>query len=119
MTTILIVEDNKNIRENLAEMLSIAKYNVKAVENGKLAITELERILPDIIICDIIMPEMNGYELLEAVRNNSSFANIRFIFLTALAEEYEIKNGLEMGANKYIVKPFEETQILSAIDSLL
>ena len=112
---ILIVEDSNEILENTAEILQLAGYTVATAVNGveglKMAISEK----PDLILCDIMMPQMTGSELLEELKKNVSTKNIPFLFFTASAEESEIKIGLESGAFDYIVKPFDPDQLVSII----
>ena len=114
MKTILVIEDNAGIRENTIEILEFAGYRVVSAENGKEGIIAATTKSPDIILCDIMMPEMDGYRLLEILRNDYNL-NIPFIFLTAYSEKKDIAKGLEMGAAGYLVKPFEADELIKLI----
>jgi len=115
MKRILLVEDNEMIRENTAELLELMNYAVLTARNGQEGLEVACREVPDLIICDIMMPEMNGYHLLQALRCQQSTLNVPFIFFTASAEKSEIKKGLDMGATDYIVKPFDADDQLQMI----
>lgn len=119
MKKILIIEDDTALRENTAELLELAGYTVFAAPNGSIGITVAKSELPDVIICDIMMPEIDGYGVLEAVLQESSTAQIPFIFLSAKTEHKEIRKGMDLGADDYLTKPFEEEELLSAIESRL
>lgn len=116
---ILIVEDNENIRENTSELLELSDYNVSSAANGKEGLDMALQHIPDLILCDIRMPEMNGYNLLEQVRKLPSLQNSRFVFFTASCEKKEIEVGLKLGADDYIVKPFTEKELLRKLKKLL
>ncbi|MBD3662033.1 MAG: response regulator, partial [Arenibacter algicola] len=83
MKRILLIEDNKDVRENTADILELANYEVATAENGKIGVELAEKFRPDVIICDIMMPELDGYGVLEILGKNSTTASIPFIFLTA------------------------------------
>jgi CRP-like cAMP-binding protein/CheY-like chemotaxis protein len=119
MKSILLIEDNDEIRENTAEILELAMYNVYTAENGKVGVEKALDLKPDLIICDISMPILDGYGVLHAIQKNETIKNTPFIFLTAKTERSDFRKGMEMGADDYITKPFEGTEILSAIDSRL
>lgn len=119
MKTVLIIEDNKEIRENTIELLELAGYRVIDVEHGKAGIEAAERELPDIILCDIMMPQADGYEVLESLKSNASTSNIPFIYLTASAEKKEIQKAMDMGANAYICKPFDVNELMDTVERLL
>ena len=119
MRTILIIEDDLALRENTAELLELANYKVLTAPNGKVGIVMAKKNLPDIIVCDIMMPEVDGYGVLEAVSMDAKTQHIPFIFLTAKTEHKEIRKGMDMGADDYLTKPFEEDELLSAIESRL
>ncbi|MGB5820791.1 MAG: response regulator [Saonia sp.] len=115
MKKILIIEDNKDVRENTADILELANYETATAENGKIAIEKIRQFLPDIIICDIMMPELDGYGVLETLSKNRETAGIPFIFLTAKSEKCDVRKGMNMGADDYLTKPFEEHELLDAI----
>ncbi len=112
---ILLVEDNENIRENTTEMLELFNYIVFTASNGEEGLDIALQQTPDLILCDIQMPVMNGYHLLEQVRKLPVLNNSRFLFFTASCEKKEIDMGLQMGADDYIIKPFTETELLDKL----
>lgn len=114
---ILVIDDNSHIRENIAEILELANYNVITAENGKEGVAIAQEELPDIIICDIMMPELDGYGVLYLLSKNPVTSNIPFIFLTAKAEMDDLRKGMNLGADDYLTKPFEETDLLNAIET--
>lgn len=114
---ILLIEDNKELRENTAEILELANYQVTTAENGKLGVEKALKSHPDLIICDIMMPVLDGYGVLHLVNKNPNLAAVPFIFLTAKSERNDFRRGMEMGADDYITKPFTDIELLNAIDS--
>lgn len=119
MKKILLIEDNDDIRENSAEILELANYKVIVAANGKAGVEKALQEIPDLIICDIMMPVLDGYGVLHAVHKNEAIKNIPFIFLTAKSERNDFRKGMELGADDYITKPFEGTELLNAVDSRL
>lgn len=117
MKKILIIEDDQVMRENTAEILELANYQVQTAPNGKLGSALAREWGPDLIICDIMMPELDGYGVLHILSKDPKTAIIPFIFLTAKAEKSEIRKGMELGADDYLTKPFEENELLSAIEA--
>ena len=116
MKSILVIEDNKDIRENTAEILDLAGYKTFTAENGKKGVDIAIRENPDVIICDIMMPELDGYGVLHMLRKNENTQAIPFIFLTAKTERSDFRKGMEMGADDYVTKPFEDIELLNAIE---
>jgi CRP-like cAMP-binding protein len=116
MSTILVIEDNNEIRENTAEILQLAGYRTFTAENGKIGVETAIRENPDLIVCDIMMPVLDGYGVLHLLNKNDSTKNIPFIFLSAKTERTDLRKGMEMGADDYITKPFEEIELLNAIE---
>ncbi|HVW94516.1 MAG TPA: response regulator [Mucilaginibacter sp.] len=116
---ILIIEDNDDIRENVIEILELAGYEVFNANNGKAGIELATKNLPDIILCDIMMPELDGYGVLYMLNKNPETAAIPFIFLTAKAERPDLRKGMEMGADDYLTKPFDDMELLNAVESRL
>ncbi|WP_276088604.1 response regulator [Pedobacter sp. JY14-1] len=116
---VLIIEDNDDIRESTSEILELANYTVLQAPNGKLGIEIAVRELPDVILCDIMMPELDGYGVLQLLAANSQTAVIPFIFLTAKSERQDMRKGMELGADDYLTKPFDELELFSAIESRL
>ncbi len=119
MEKILIIEDNDSIRENTAEILEMINYKVFAAENGKAGVEVALRENPDLVLCDIMMPVLDGYGVLHMLRKNPSTKNTPFIFLTAKSERDDFRKGMELGADDYITKPFSETELLKAIECRL
>lgn len=117
MKKILLIEDNFDIRENTVELLTLAGYDVRAAENGKIGVDLAIKEQPDLIICDIMMPELDGYGVLHILGKRSDTAAIPFIFLTALTEKSEVRKGMELGADDYLTKPFDDTSLLNAIEA--
>ena len=116
---ILLIEDNDEMRENTAEILQLAHYHVFAARNGKEGVELAEKENPDLIICDIMMPVLDGYGVLHMLSKNQVTAGIPFISLTAKAERTDFRKGMEMGADDYITKPFDDIELLNAIESRL
>ncbi len=114
---ILIIEDNDDIRESSIEILELAGYEVIDASNGKIGVELAQRHLPDMILCDIMMPELDGYGVLYLLSKNPETANIPFIFLTAKAERADMRKGMEMGADDYLTKPFDDMELLNTIES--
>ena len=117
MRTVLLIEDNIDIRENTCELLELEGYKVIAAINGKSGIILAQERQPDIILCDIMMPEANGYEVFDALKNEPLTAGIPFIFLTASVEKKDVEAGFNMGARAYVRKPFDPTELFEAITS--
>lgn len=116
---ILIIEDNDDIRESTAEILELANYEVLQAVNGRVGVDLAISELPDVILCDIMMPELDGYGVLYLLHKNEQTATIPFIFLTAKAERIDMRKGMEMGADDYLTKPFDDVELLNAIESRL
>lgn len=119
MKKILLIEDNDLIRENTAEILELANYKVTTAANGKIGVEMALQHMPDLIICDIMMPVLDGYGVLHAVQKNDAIKNTPFIFLTAKTERNDFRRGMESGADDYITKPFDGTELLNAVNSRL
>ncbi len=119
MKSILVIDDNPDIRDNTAEILELAGYKTFTAENGKRGVEVAIKEIPDVIVCDIMMPELDGYGVLHLLRKNDSTVNIPFVFLTAKTERSDFRKGMEMGADDYITKPFEDIELLNAIEMRL
>ncbi len=119
MKKILLIEDDKSVRENTAELLQLANYKVVTANNGKIGLAVAKNQLPDLIICDIMMPELNGYGVLQILYKDPITKQIPFIFLSAKTEHKDIRKGMNLGADDYITKPFDESELFSAIESRL
>lgn len=116
MKKILLIEDNPEVRENTTEILSLANYKVVEAENGRVGVELAQKETPDLIICDIMMPELDGYGVLHILSKNEQTANIPFIFLTAKTEKTDIRKGMNLGADDYLTKPFDDTDLLNAVE---
>ena len=119
MIQLLLIEDNLEIRENTAEILELAGYKVHTAENGKVGVEMALQNKPDLIICDIMMPVLDGYAVLHLLNKNESLQHVPFIFLSAKAERSDLRKGMEMGADDYITKPFAELELLTAVERRL
>ena len=119
MKKVLLIEDDLALRENTAELLELSHYKVITAANGKMGIQEAKKNLPDIIVCDIMMPEVDGYEVLQNIVANENTKHIPFIFLSAKTEHKDIRKGMDMGADDYLTKPFDDEELVSAIESRL
>jgi len=119
MKTILIIDDHKDIRENIAEILSLDGYHTLIAEDGRKGVEMAIDKKPDLIVCDIMMPELDGYGVLHLLKKNSHTQDIPFVFLTAKAERSDLRKGMDMGADDYITKPFDDYELLSAIETRL
>lgn len=119
MKTVLIIEDDTALRENTTELLELASYKVITAQNGKIGIVTAKAETPDLIVCDIMMPEVDGYGVLEELSMHNATMHIPFIFLSAKTEHKEIRKGMNMGADDYLTKPFAEEELLSAIEGRL
>ncbi|MBK7149335.1 MAG: response regulator [Bacteroidetes bacterium] len=113
---IVLIEDNKAVRENIVEILELANYEVFAASNGKKGVDLVQSETPDLIICDIMMPELDGYGVLHMLGKNTKTSSIPFIFLTAKADRTDFRKGMEMGADDYITKPFDDIELLNAVE---
>lgn len=116
---VLLIEDDRIVRENTSEILELANYKVKTAENGKLGISLAKSFLPDIIVCDILMPELDGYGVLQIISKIPELDQIPFIFLSAKTHHQDLRKGMELGADDYINKPFEESELLRALETRL
>ncbi len=119
MKHILLIEDNNEIRENAAEILELAGYKVTVAENGKIGVESALVNKPDLIVCDVMMPVLDGYGVLHLLNKNPDLKGIPFIFITAKAERSDFRKGMEMGADDYVTKPFTDIELLTAIESRL
>lgn len=116
MKKILLIEDNSDVRENTAEILELSNYHVECAENGKIGVQKALSDNFDLIICDIMMPELDGYGVLRILNKNPKTSSIPFIFLSAKAEKQDFRRGMQLGADDYLTKPFNEVDLLDAIE---
>lgn len=116
MKKILLIEDNSEMRENISEILELANYQVESAENGKLGIEKARAFLPDLILCDVMMPELDGFGVLHALSKDSVTGSIPFVFLTAKADKLDFRKGMNLGADDYLTKPFDDAELLNVIE---
>lgn len=119
MKKVLIIEDNEDVRETTADILELANYKVITAEDGKIGVKMAQKNEPDIILCDIMMPELNGYGVLQILSKNPKTASIPFVFLTAKSEKADMRKGMNLGADDYLTKPFEENELLDVLECRL
>lgn len=119
MQRILVIEDEHSILENVVETLEMENFEVRGAPNGRLGVEIAKAYLPDLILCDIMMPKLNGYGVLLELRQDPNTANIPFVFLTAKAERADMRKGMELGADDYLVKPFTTSELLAAVGARL
>lgn len=115
MKTILLIEDNVNILDNLTEFFEMEGYKIHAANNGKKGIELANQFKPDLIVCDVLMYEMNGHEVLNAILDSPKTYDIPFIFSTSLSENIDKIETLNLGADDYIVKPYEPESLLKMV----
>ncbi len=119
MKKILLIEDNRDVRETTTDILELSGYAVVAVESGRAGVEAALASRPDLIICDIMMPGLDGYGVLHILGKRAETADIPFIFLTARSEKADVRKGMNLGADDYLTKPFEETELLDAVETRL
>jgi DNA-binding response OmpR family regulator len=115
-TRILVIEDNLEVRETITEILALSAYTVVAVDNGKIGVEKALSEHFDLIVCDVRMPQLDGYGVLHLLGKHKETRNIPFIFMTANSEKADLRKGMEMGADDYLTKPFAATELLNAIE---
>lgn len=115
--TVLLIEDNSDLLDNTSELLELASYNVVKAVNGREGIEAARKHLPDIILCDIMMPELDGYGVLRAVGNIPELKGTPFVFVTAKAEKTDFRHGMGLGADDYLTKPFNGDDLLTLIET--
>src|SRR5450432_3284488 len=116
MKKILVIEDNEEVRDNIAEILELSDFEVLQAGDGKAGVALALKESPDLIICDIMMPELDGYGVLHLLSKHKETYGVPFIFLTAKSEKTDLRKGMEMGADDYITKPFDGTELLNAVE---
>jgi CRP-like cAMP-binding protein/ActR/RegA family two-component response regulator len=118
-TKVLIIEDNNDVRESTCEILGLAGYQTYQANNGKVGVEMALKCIPDIILCDIQMPDLDGYGVLHLLSKQPSASGVPFIFLTSKTERADMRKGMEMGADDYLTKPFDDIDLLNAIECRL
>lgn len=116
MANILLIEDNDEMRDNIGEILELAGYEVSTARNGKVGVDLAQKNIPDLVVCDVMMPELDGYGVLHILSKNPKTSGVPFIFLTAKAEKEDFRKGMNLGADDYITKPFNDVELLDAIE---
>src|SRR5262245_60150042 len=116
---LLIIEDQAPMRRNLALLLEIAGYDVKTAENGRAGVEAARARRPDLIICDVMMPELDGYGVVQALRAEAATATTPFIFLTAKGDKADVRIGMNFGADDYLTKPVNRDDLLAAVEARL
>lgn len=119
MKKILVIEDNKEIRENASELLELASYEVLTATNGQEGMQLIRLEKPDLILCDLHMPVMDGYGLIKNLMQDPLLNNIPVVILSAFSERTEVQKGLAIGASSYIVKPFDDEQLLKVVETFV
>lgn len=118
MKRVLIIEDTAEIRENVTELLELRQYRIFAAQDGAEGLQLALEHQPDVIVCDVKMPVMNGFELLEALRENKITSGIPFIFISASAQGADIQKGKMSGASAYLTKPFKFDDLIQIIEQV-
>ena len=119
MKKILLIDDNEEMRENIAELLELSQYTVVTAGDGRAGIEAALSQKPDLILCDIMMPELDGYGVLHLQQRHPELRHIPFIFLSARTEQAEVRRGMSLGADDYLTKPFDSTDLLKTVESRL
>ncbi len=119
MKKILVIEDNTEVRENICEILELSGYKAISASHGKEGVNKVLDDIPDLILCDVMMPELDGFGVLKILNNKPKTNKIPFIFLTAKAEKSDFRKGMGLGADDYITKPFDDAELLEAIEMRL
>jgi DNA-binding response OmpR family regulator len=119
MAKILIADDERDIRDLVAFTLKFAGHEVIATTNGEEAYQTALQVIPDLILLDVRMPRMTGYEACQAIKANAATQNIPVVFLSAKGQESEVQTGMEAGAEEYILKPFSPDQLIARVSSIL
>jgi DNA-binding NarL/FixJ family response regulator len=119
MKKILIIEDEPEMRRNITALLRFYNYEPIAAENGQVGVEAARREKPDLILCDVMMPELNGYGVLQALQTDASLARTPFIFLTAKGEKDDLRSGMNLGADDYLTKPVANADLVRAIEARL
>ena len=115
---ILLIEDNQSLREEIINVLELEGFDVITAENGRVGLERLKTDIPDIVLCDLMMPDMDGYATIQAIRENPATANLPVILLTARDDEQCRTRGAEVGANDYVTKPFKIPELLAAVQAI-
>src|SRR5436190_18720884 len=115
MNKILVIEDEPEMRRNLTTILKLENFKALSAENGRIGVELAKKEQPDVILCDVMMPELDGHGVLQVLRDDPATAAIPFIFLTAKGEKRDVRDGMNLGADDYLTKPVAKADLLSAI----
>ncbi len=118
MKKILVIEDNGGVREEIVDILRFEGYEVRDADNGRSGLDIARQWAPDLIVCDLMMPELDGYATLEAIRADRATAAIPFLCVTARGEQRDVQRAIELGADEYITKPFTADQLLAVVAAM-
>jgi DNA-binding response OmpR family regulator len=118
MKRILLIEDNHSLREEILNVLELEGFEVRTAENGRVGLERLKEEIPDIVLCDLMMPDMDGYETLQAIRSNPATSTLPVILLTARDDEQCKTRGAELGADDYVTKPFRIPELLGVVQGI-
>jgi len=119
MKKILVIEDEPEMRRNITMLLRYYDYEPVAAANGREGVEAARREKPDLILCDVMMPELDGYGVLQALQSDASLARLPFIFLTAKGEKHDLRSGMDLGADDYLTKPVANAELVGAIEARL
>lgn len=119
MKTVLVIEDEPEMRRNITRLLKLEGYDAVAAENGKDGLERAKARKPDLILCDVMMPAMDGHEVLRSLRSDPALRSVPFIFLTAKGEKSDQRGGMNLGADDYLTKPVENDDLLAAVSARL
>jgi DNA-binding NarL/FixJ family response regulator len=119
MIRILVIEDDREMRRNITTVLRLEKYEPIAAENGRVGVDMARTQKPDLILCDVMMPELDGYGVLQALRADTELALIPFVFLTAKSEKDDLRSGMNLGADDYLTKPVAKGDLVHTIEARL
>jgi len=117
MKKILVIDDEQDMRRNISALLRYYDYEPIVAENGRVGIEAARREKPDLILCDVMMPDLNGYSVLQALQTDGALARIPFIFLTAKGERDDLRSGMNLGADDYLTKPVANADLIRAIEA--
>lgn len=119
MKRILIIEDNTDIRENLEEYLMLCDFDVMIAQDGEVGLSKIQEKHPHLILCDIAMPKMDGFQVLEQIKSDKKTATIPFVFITSSAQKKDLEKGMSVGADAYLTKPFQMQELTKVIDQFV
>lgn len=119
MTKVLVIEDEAIMRENILDLLAAEDFEAVGAEDGPQGVEIARDQKPDLILCDILLPQLDGYRVIEQLHHDPSTSAIPFIFITAEVERFDVRHGIRLNRDDYLAKPFTRTELLSAIDAHL